>query len=35
MIEIDRMSVEALDGRIKRVERIIEVLWKKGNKEFD
>ena len=35
MTEIDRISVEALEGRLKRVGRIIEVLRKKGNKEID
>ena len=35
MTWIDRMSVEALEGRLKRVGRIIEVLRKKGNQEFD
>ena len=35
MTETDRMSVEAKVGRLDRVGRIIEILKKKGNRDYD
>lgn len=35
MTDIDRVSVEALEGRLNRVGRIIEIVRKKGNRDYD